>query len=95
MVAVGARWQCVDRIEKHIMDTFRHSIALLLVLLVPAVFVYWFRLHALFWAPLAAVIVLLEERELGGRFVRRYEEYRDRVARFWPHAPAANHRGKA
>jgi len=52
-------------------------------------------LFALMWAPLAAVIVFFEERELGRRFGPEYESYRERVARFWPHAAAANHRVKA
>lgn len=49
---------------------------------------------AMLWMPLAAFIVLLEERELARRFGRAYEEYRHRVPRFWPHAPAVNHRLK-
>ena len=40
----GAKWR---RNQNHIMETFRYIVALLLVLLVPAVFVYWFLLHAL------------------------------------------------
>lgn len=50
---------------------------------------------ALLWVPLAAAIVILEERELGRRFGPEYEEYCQRVSRFWPHAPAANHGVKA
>ncbi|MFM8788726.1 MAG: methyltransferase family protein [Chthoniobacterales bacterium] len=52
-------------------------------------------LFALMWAPLAAVIVYFEERELSRRFGPEYESYRERVARFWPHAAATNHRVKA
>jgi protein-S-isoprenylcysteine O-methyltransferase Ste14 len=52
-------------------------------------------LFALLWGPLAALIVVLEERELGRRFGREYEDYCERVARFWPHAAATNHRVKA
>lgn len=50
---------------------------------------------AILWAPLAAVIVMLEERELRRRFGGEYTAYCERVARFWPHAPATNHRVKA
>jgi protein-S-isoprenylcysteine O-methyltransferase Ste14 len=52
-------------------------------------------LFALIWAPLAAVIVFFEERELSRRFGPEYENYRERVARFWPQAAATNHRVKA
>ena len=52
-------------------------------------------LFALLWVPLAAFIVLLEERELRQRFGQEYAAYCERVPRFWPHAPAANHRVKA
>lgn len=52
-------------------------------------------LSALLWVPLAACIVLLEERELRRRFGAGYAAYCGRVARFWPHAPATNHRVKA
>ena len=52
-------------------------------------------LFALLWIPLAWVIVALEERELHRRFGAEYADYRARVSRFWPHAPAVNHRVKA
>jgi len=52
-------------------------------------------LFALLWVPLAALIVVLEERELGRRFGREYIDYCERVSRFWPHPPATNHRVKA
>lgn len=52
-------------------------------------------LAALLWIPLMLVIVRLEESELKRRFGAEYHDYCDRVARFWPHAPAANHRAKA
>jgi protein-S-isoprenylcysteine O-methyltransferase Ste14 len=50
---------------------------------------------ALLWIPLALVIVALEEAELRRRFGAEYSAYCERVARFWPHAPSANHRVKA
>ena len=50
---------------------------------------------ALLWVPLMLVIVRLEEGELRRRFGLEYADYADHVARFWPHAPAANHRVKA
>jgi protein-S-isoprenylcysteine O-methyltransferase Ste14 len=49
---------------------------------------------ALLWIPLMLVIVRLEEAELLRRFGYEYVAYRDRVARFWPHA-SENHRVKA
>lgn len=52
-------------------------------------------LSVLLWVPLAAVIVALEERELSRRFGVEYDNYRERVGRFWPHGPATNHRVKA
>jgi protein-S-isoprenylcysteine O-methyltransferase Ste14 len=50
---------------------------------------------ALLWIPLLLVIVRLEEAELHRRFIGEYVDYCDRVARFWPHAHAVNHRVKA
>ena len=50
---------------------------------------------ALLWVPLMLVIVRLEEAELNRRFTGDYADYCDHVARFWPHAPAVNHRVKA
>lgn len=50
---------------------------------------------ALLWIPLALVIVRLEERELNLRFGAQYADFTRRVARFWPQAPAVNHRVKA
>lgn len=50
---------------------------------------------ALLWIPLMLVIVRLEEAELRRRFGAEYSDYCEHVARFWPHAPAANHRVKA
>ncbi len=50
---------------------------------------------ALLWVPLMLVIVRLEEAELQSRFRGAYADYCEQVARFWPHAPAANHRVKA
>lgn len=50
---------------------------------------------ALLWLPLMLIIVRLEEVELHRRFGAEYTVYCDRVARFWPHAPATNHRVKA
>lgn len=52
-------------------------------------------LAALLWIPLVILIVRLEEAELHRRFGADYAFYCDRVARFWPHEPAANHRAKA
>ena len=52
-------------------------------------------LAALLWIPLMLVIVRLEEGELYRRFGGEYRDYCERVARFWPHAPAENHRVKA
>lgn len=52
-------------------------------------------LAALLWIPLMLVIVRLEEAELLRRFGGEYHDYCGRVARFWPHAPAENHRVKA
>lgn len=51
-------------------------------------------LAALLWIPLMLVIVRLEEAELLRRFGREFDDYRVRVAKFWPHA-AENHRVKA
>lgn len=50
---------------------------------------------ALLWIPLALVIVVMEETELRRRFGAEYSSYCERVARFWPHASAVNHRVKA
>jgi protein-S-isoprenylcysteine O-methyltransferase Ste14 len=50
---------------------------------------------ALLWIPLMLVIVRLEEAELHRRFGGEYADYCDHVSRFWPHAPAVNHRVKA
>jgi protein-S-isoprenylcysteine O-methyltransferase Ste14 len=50
---------------------------------------------ALLWIPLMLVIVRLEETELHHRFGGDYADYCEHVARFWPHAPAVNHRVKA
>jgi len=50
---------------------------------------------ALLWIPLMLVIVRLEETELHHRFGGEYADYCEHVARFWPHAPAVNHRVKA
>lgn len=50
---------------------------------------------ALLWIPLMLVIVRLEESELHRRFGGSYADYCGHVARFWPHAPAVNHRVKA
>jgi len=50
---------------------------------------------ALLWLPLMLIIVRLEEIELHRRFGAEYTVYCDRVARFWPHAVATNHRVKA
>jgi len=50
---------------------------------------------ALLWIPLMLVIVRLEEPELHRRFGAAYADYCDHVSRFWPHAPAVNHRVKA
>lgn len=47
---------------------------------------------AFLWIPLMLIIVRLEETELQRRFGSEYTLYRDRVARFWPHAAATNHR---
>lgn len=52
-------------------------------------------LFALLWVPLAAFIVLLEERELKQRFGSEYSAYCEQVARFWPHATETNDRVKA
>lgn len=52
-------------------------------------------LAALLWIPLMLVIVRLEETELHRRFGAEYTGYCQRVARFWPHEPAVNHRVKA
>jgi protein-S-isoprenylcysteine O-methyltransferase Ste14 len=52
-------------------------------------------LAALLWIPLMLVIVRLEEAELHRRFGGAYRDYCARVARFWPHEPAAQHRVKA
>lgn len=52
-------------------------------------------LSAFLWVPLAALIVVLEERELRRRFGGEYTAYCERVDRFWPHAAATNHRVKA
>lgn len=52
-------------------------------------------LVALLWLPLMLIIVRLEEAELHRRFGAEYTVYGDRVARFWPHAAATNHRVKA
>lgn len=52
-------------------------------------------LAALLWIPFMVLIVRLEERELQGRYGPAYADYSARVSRFWPHAPAANHRVKA
>ena len=50
---------------------------------------------ALLWVPLMLIIVRLEEAELHRRFGADYDAYCGHVARFWPHAPVANHRVKA
>jgi protein-S-isoprenylcysteine O-methyltransferase Ste14 len=50
---------------------------------------------ALLWIPLMLVIVRMEEAELQRRFPGEYHDYCERVARFWPHAAAENHRAKA
>ena len=50
---------------------------------------------ALLWLPLMLIIVRLEEVELHRRFGAEYTVYCDRVARFWPHSVATNHRVKA
>lgn len=50
---------------------------------------------ALLWIPLMLVIVRLEEGELRRRFGEEHADYCERVARFWPHAAAENHRVKA
>lgn len=52
-------------------------------------------LAALLWIPLMLVIVRLEEMELHRRFGLEYSLYCARVARFWPHSHAVNHRVKA
>jgi protein-S-isoprenylcysteine O-methyltransferase Ste14 len=49
---------------------------------------------ALLWIPLMLVIVRLEEAELLRRYGPEYVTYRERVARFWPHA-GENHRVQA
>ena len=49
---------------------------------------------AVLWIPLMLVIVRLEEAELHERFGAAYADYCAHVARFFPHAPAANHRVK-
>lgn len=51
-------------------------------------------LAALLWIPLMLVIVRLEEEELRRRFGAEHADYCQRVPRFWPHAPAENHRVK-
>lgn len=51
-------------------------------------------LAALLWIPLMLVIVRWEEDELRQRFGAEYRDYAARVARFWPHAAAENHRVK-
>jgi len=51
-------------------------------------------LAALLWIPLMLVIVRWEEEELRQRFGEEYRAYAARVAKFWPHAPADNHRVK-
>jgi protein-S-isoprenylcysteine O-methyltransferase Ste14 len=50
---------------------------------------------ALLWIPFMLVIVRLEEAELHRRFGAEYADYCEHVSRFWPHAPAVNHRVKA
>ena len=52
-------------------------------------------LAVLLWIPFLFVIVRLEEPELRRRFGMDYLDYEHRVARFWPQAPATNHRVKA
>jgi protein-S-isoprenylcysteine O-methyltransferase Ste14 len=57
-----------------------------LALLGYAVFTNYLVVYAVFlvWLPVMYVIVVLEERELCGRFGKEYEEYRRRVPRFVP-----------
>ena len=50
---------------------------------------------ALLWVPIMLVIVRMEESELHRRFGAEYDQYREHVGRFWPHAAEVNHRVKA